>query len=83
MKTSVSSKGQIVLPAELREQDSIRPGEQFDVERLGSGQYLLSKLTTPGNVSVLDWLRACPEKDWFQPLPAASTDEIGTDSSPE
>ena len=76
MKTTISSKGQIVLPAELREQDRIRPGEQFDVERLASGQYLLKKLTMPGQAGLLDWLLSCPEKDWFHPLPSESTDEI-------
>lgn len=72
----ISSKGQVVLPAELRTQDRIRPGEQFEVERLASGQYLLKKLPTPGRTGVLDWLQACPEKDWFRPLPSESTDEI-------
>ena len=33
MKTAVSSKGQIVLPAELRQVDRIEPGQVFDVER--------------------------------------------------
>ena len=76
MKTSVSSKGQIVLPADLREQDRVRPGEQFEIERLGSGQYLLSKSASSDKVGVLEWLRACPEKNWFRPLPPGSTDEI-------
>ena len=43
MRTMISSKGQIVLPAELRRQDRIHAGEQFDVERLDCGQYLLKK----------------------------------------
>ena len=72
----ISSKGQIVLPAELRRQHRICPGEQFDVERLASGQYLLKKLAPQGQAGVLDWHRACPEKDWFRPLPSESTDEI-------
>lgn len=76
MRTMVSTKGQIVLPAELRAQDRICAGEQFDVERLASGQYLLKKLTVPGKDSVLEWLRACPEKDWFHPLSSESTDDI-------
>jgi len=76
MTTRVSTKGQIVLPAELRAQDRIRPGEQFDVERLGSGQYLLKKLTMPGQVGVLDWLLACPEKNWFHPIQSELTDKI-------
>jgi AbrB family looped-hinge helix DNA binding protein len=76
MKTTVSTKGQIVLPAELRTQDRIGPGEQFDVERLGAGQYLLKKLPTPDQTGVLDWLLACPEKDWFRPIPSELTDQI-------
>ncbi|MBU4398153.1 MAG: AbrB/MazE/SpoVT family DNA-binding domain-containing protein [Planctomycetes bacterium] len=76
MMTKVSSKGQIVLPAELRRQDRIRPGQQFDVERVECGQYLLKKSSAPGHGSILDWLRSCPEKDWFCPLPSGTTDEI-------
>ena len=72
----VSSKGQIVLPAELRRQDRIRPGEQFDVERLDCGQYLLKKLSAPGQAGILDWLLACQERDWFCSLPSELTDEI-------
>jgi AbrB family looped-hinge helix DNA binding protein len=34
MKTSVSAKGQIVLPAEIRRQDGIEPGEEFKIERI-------------------------------------------------
>jgi AbrB family looped-hinge helix DNA binding protein len=41
MRTRVSSKGQIVLPAELRQQDGIEPGQQFDVERVDRGEYRL------------------------------------------
>ena len=76
MRTTVSSKGQIVLPAELRQQDRIRAGQQFEVERVQPGQYLLKKLAEPGQGSVLDWLRACPDANWFRPLPTESTDEI-------
>jgi AbrB family looped-hinge helix DNA binding protein len=37
MKTTVSSKGQIVLPAELRQQERIEAGQEFEVERLDRG----------------------------------------------
>ena len=76
MKTTVSSKGQIVLPAELRQQDEILPGQQFRVERIESGQYLLKREPTPDNRGMLDWLRACPVHDWFQPIPSELTSEI-------
>src|SRR5438105_2865883 len=76
MKTTVSSKGQIVLPAELRAQDKIRPGQQFEVERLQAGQYLLKKTAATGDRDFVDWLLACPVKDWFQSIPSEMTDEI-------
>ena len=76
MKTKVSSKGQIVLPAELREQDHILPGQQFQVERLEAGLYLLKREPSGDNSGVVDWLLSCPSSDWFQPLPSESTDEL-------
>jgi AbrB family looped-hinge helix DNA binding protein len=76
MKTTVSSKGQIVLPAELREQDGIEPGEEFTVERLDRGEYRLVRRTSPSNDGVVDWLLACPEKGFFVPIESASTDTL-------
>lgn len=73
MNTTVSTKGQIVLPAELRAQDHIEPGQRFDVQRLEAGQYLLKKLPAGDNAGLVDWLLACPEKDWFEPIPSEST----------
>jgi AbrB family looped-hinge helix DNA binding protein len=75
MMTTLSSKGQIVLPAELRDLDRIAPGQQFEIERVQSGEYLLKKVSTPP-VSMVDWLLRCPEKDWFQPVPSESTDTL-------
>lgn len=81
MKTTVSSKGQIVLPAELRDQDRIVPGQQFLVERLDAGEYLLKKLAVPVKSGLVDWLLDCPVKGWFQPLASESTDTLGVDES--
>ncbi len=77
MKTTVSSKGQVVLPAELREQDRIVPGQQFSIERLEPGEYLLKKLKIRGEGGTAAWLLDCPEKGWFQPLESESTDTLG------
>jgi len=41
MKTTVSSKGQIVLPASLRRQDRIEAGQEFEIERLERGEHRL------------------------------------------
>jgi AbrB family looped-hinge helix DNA binding protein len=76
MRTTVSSKGQIVLPAELREKDSVRAGQQFEVERVQAGEYLLKRVSKTGSSGVLEWLLACPEKDWFQPIESESTADL-------
>lgn len=76
MTTIMSSKGQVVLPAELRQRDKIVPGQQFDIERLGAGEYLLKRQPVSDNEGLVDWLLACPEKDWFQPVESESTDSL-------
>lgn len=75
MRTSISSKGQIVLPAEIRRQDRIEPGEEFDIERAEPGTYRLLR-RTPANDGVIDWLLACPDKGFFVPADSESTDEL-------
>lgn len=76
MKTTVSSKGQIVLPAALREQDHIEPGEEFDVERLDRGDYRLVRRMALPNEGLVDWLLACPEKGFFVAIESESTDAL-------
>lgn len=76
MRTTVSSKGQIVLPAELRALDGIEPGQQFDVERLDRGDYRLTRRAGPANDGAIDWLLACPAKGYFVPVASESTDTL-------
>jgi len=76
MKTTVSSKGQIVLPAEIRRQDRIEAGQEFEVERLDRGEYRLKRRLAPPNEGVVDWLLACPAKGFFVPIESESTDEL-------
>ena len=76
MTTCISSKGQLVLPAEIRRQDGIEPGQEFQIERLDRGDYRLIRVTPPPNEGLVDWLLSCPEKDWFQPIPSESTDSL-------
>jgi hypothetical protein len=40
------------------------------------GEYLLKRKAAPANDGLVDWLLACPEKDWFEPLPSESTDTL-------
>jgi len=76
MKTTVSSKGQIVLPAEFRRMDRIEPGQEFEVERLDRGDYRLVRRAVPRNEGVIDWLLACPQKNFFAPIGSESTDAL-------
>ncbi|MBA3973947.1 MAG: hypothetical protein C0504_06980 [Candidatus Solibacter sp.] len=76
MKTTVSSKGQIVLPAEFRHMDRVEPGQVFDVERVDRGDYRLVRRALPPNEGAVEWLLACPKKDFFVPIDSESTDSL-------
>ena len=74
--TTVSTKGQIVLPATLRRRDRIEPGQRFDVERVDRGEYRLIRREPRPNEGVVDWLLACPSKGYFVPIESESTDTL-------
>ena len=76
METVVSSKGQLVIPAELRHQDNIQVGEKFEIQRVNPGQYLLKRRPTGKNAGLVDLLLSCPEKGWFQPVESESTNTL-------
>jgi bifunctional DNA-binding transcriptional regulator/antitoxin component of YhaV-PrlF toxin-antitoxin module len=71
----MSSKGQIVLPAELRQLDRIEPGQEFEIERLGPGEYRIVR-RVPENAGVVNWLLDCPVKGFFVPIESESTDTL-------
>ena len=77
MKTTISTKGQIVLPAEFRQRDGIEAGQAFEVERVDRGEYRLVRHKPRPNEGLVKLLLACPVKGWFKPLDRAeTTDEI-------
>ncbi len=77
MDTTVSSKGQIVLPAEIRKRDDIRPGQHFDIERIERGEYRLKRKARSRNEGLVELLLACPVKGWFRPMDRTeTTDDI-------
>ncbi len=47
MTASISTKGQIVLPKQMRELDKIQPADDFHVTRLGPGKYLYQRIQKP------------------------------------
>lgn len=76
MKTTVSTKGQIILPAEIRQRDRIEAGQEFEIERIAPGEYHLRRRQPRPNEGLVDWLLACPEKDYFVPIDSESTDTL-------
>jgi AbrB family looped-hinge helix DNA binding protein len=76
MITRISSKGQIVLPVEIRERDNVKAGQQFEVQRLDRGRYKLVRREPPDNEGLVDWLLACPVKGFFVPIDSESTDTL-------
>lgn len=76
MKIQISSKGQIVLPVELREADHLVPGQVFEIHRVSAGEYLLKTVREPGQPGLLQWLAECPCPDWFRPVDSETTDSI-------
>lgn len=76
MRATVSSKGQIVLPAEIRHHDGIEPGQEFEIERHDASVYLLTAREPPKNQGLVDLLLSCPVKDWFVAVPSDSTEHI-------
>jgi len=78
VKTTVSSKGQIVLPAEIRQQDDVRPGQKFEIERIDRGEYRLKRTTRQRNEGLVELLLSCPVKGWFEPMDRTeTTDDLG------
>ena len=76
MTTSISSKGQIVLPVEIRRQDGIKAGQEFRIERLDSGDYRLIRQARRPKAGLVDWLLACPAKGYFVSIESESTDAL-------
>ena len=76
MNTTVSSKGQIIIPAKFRRQDNIEAGQTFDIERVDKGKYRLTTTAPPKNQGLVDTLLACPVKGWFTPIESESTDSL-------
>ena len=76
MKTTVSTKGQIILPADIRRRDDIVPGQEFEVERIDRGEYRLVRQAPRPNDGVVAWLLSCPDKGYFMPIESESTDTL-------
>ncbi len=56
--------------------DHIEPGQEFEVERLDRGDYRLVRRAPAQNQGSIDWLLACPHKDFFVAIDSESTDSL-------
>ena len=45
MTTTLSAKGQIVIPSAIRAQDELRAGDDFVIERIGPGRIVLERIS--------------------------------------
>lgn len=76
MKTTVSSRGRIALPAELRRRDGVAAGQRFEIQRLDRGDYRLVRTESLPNDGVVDWLLDCPINDFFTSIQSEATDAL-------
>jgi AbrB family looped-hinge helix DNA binding protein len=63
MTTILSSKGQVVIPAPIRERQQFRPGDKLIIEEHDGG-IVLKKAKRKRKKSLLQWLRDCPVSDF-------------------
>ena len=64
------------MPAQIRQRDDIKPGQQFEVERIDRGKYRLVRQEPSSNKGMIDWLLACPAKGYFVPIQSESTEAL-------
>lgn len=63
MTTTVSSKGQIVIPASIRERHQFRLGDELLIEER-EDEIVLKKARRKRKKSLLQWLLDCPAADF-------------------
>jgi AbrB family looped-hinge helix DNA binding protein len=68
MTTVLSSKGQIVIPAAIREKHHFRAGDELLVEERDD-EIILKKVRRPRKKTLVQWMRDCPADDFkIKPL---------------
>jgi hypothetical protein len=56
--------------------DRIKPGQEFDIERIDYGNYRLVRRVASRNEGAVAWLLDCPYKDFFVPIDSETTDTL-------
>jgi AbrB family looped-hinge helix DNA binding protein len=73
---TISRKGQITIPAALRDRDHISAGDVFNIKKLRKGKYLIRRVKEAPNKGLVDWLLSCPVKGVLQTISSESTDTL-------
>lgn len=60
MTTVLSQKGQIVLPASVRDQLALHPGDDFEIFVEDDETIVLRKVSRPPNAGLVDHILASP-----------------------
>jgi AbrB family looped-hinge helix DNA binding protein len=63
MTTTMSSKGQIVIPASIRRRHKLRPGDELLIEER-EGEVVLKKSRPSRKKSLVQWMQSCPAADF-------------------
>ncbi len=63
MTTTLSSKGQIVIPAPIRERQGFRAGDELQIEER-EDEIVLRKTRRKRKKSLVDWMLDCPAGDF-------------------
>lgn len=67
MTITLSANGMLEIPGAFRKADALTPGLRCDFERLAAGasRVRVEKEPSPASPDLVDWLLACPVKDWW------------------
>ena len=76
-KTIISSKGQIVIPADFSNQDKNEADQAYNIERVDKGEYRLVVAEPLKNLRLIDTLLTCPVKAWFVPIESECSSQRG------
>lgn len=63
MKTILSSKGQIVIPAPIRERHQFRVGDELLIEERDD-EIVLKKVRRNRKKTLVEWMLDCPVQDF-------------------
>ena len=63
MTTKLSSKGQVVIPAAIRERLKLRPGDELLIQE-HDDEVVLKKTRRHRKKSLLQWMQECPAADF-------------------